>query len=62
MELGLYRKPVINFQGSKPKRTSQLMYSKVLLCNKNAGKFNFSDSFFKYVIQFSRQTCFLSTP
>ena len=34
MELGLYRKPSINFQGSKSKETSQGMYVKILICSR----------------------------
>ena len=61
MELGLYRHPIINFQGPKSKGTSRRMYVEILICSKMLEKFNFSDIFFTHVIHFSGELCFLST-
>ena len=61
MELGLYRHPIINFQGPKSKGTSRRMYVEILICSKMLEKFYFSDIFFTHAIHFSGELCFLST-
>ena len=61
MELGLYRNPILNFQGSRSKWASQGIYVKILICSKKCWKIQFRRQLLHISHPFFRSTLFFST-
>ena len=55
-----YRKPVINFQGSKAKGTSQAIYLKILICSKKCWKIQLQRQLLRICHPFFRSTFILN--
>ena len=60
MELGLYRQPIIDFQGPKSKGTSEGMYVKILVCSKCWKNSTLKTASSPNFIRFSGEPCFPS--
>ena len=62
MGLGLYHKPIINFQESKSKGTSWWMYVKILICSEKCWKIQLQRQFLHICHAFFRSTLFSFNP